>query len=78
MNLVTLPYYRFFRQNTLTPIRSIIKSLEHGREDDNASRMFAAWQDRKLLELHFVQVAVSERDAPYLPLPRDSFLPEVL
>ncbi|KAI3317966.1 hypothetical protein HD806DRAFT_513256 [Xylariaceae sp. AK1471] len=59
MNLFTLPYYRFFRQNTLMPIRSIIKSFENGREDDETHRMFAAWQDRKLLELHFVQVAAT-------------------
>ncbi|KAF2973368.1 hypothetical protein GQX73_g230 [Xylaria multiplex] len=59
MNLVTLPYYRYFRQNTLIPIKTIIKSYEHGGESDNIYRMFAAWQDRKLIELHFVQVAAT-------------------
>ncbi|KAI3342134.1 hypothetical protein F4824DRAFT_191594 [Ustulina deusta] len=59
MNLLTLPYYRFFRQNTLIPIKSIVKSYEQSRESDDTHRMFAAWQDRKLIELHFVQVAAT-------------------
>ncbi|KAI0450265.1 hypothetical protein F5B21DRAFT_517560 [Xylaria acuta] len=59
MNLVTLPYYRFFRQNTLIPIKSIIKSYEQIGETDDSHRMFAVWQDRKLVELHFVQIAAT-------------------
>ncbi|KAI1362682.1 hypothetical protein F5Y08DRAFT_311440 [Xylaria arbuscula] len=59
MNLLTLPYYRFFRQNTLLPIKAIIKSYEHNGDSDNIHCMFSAWQDRKLIELHFVQVAAT-------------------
>ncbi|KAI0406025.1 hypothetical protein F4802DRAFT_130530 [Xylaria palmicola] len=59
MNLVTFPYYRFFRQNTLMPIKTIVKAYEHGAESDESHRMFMAWQDRKLIELHFVQVAAT-------------------
>lgn len=62
MNLLTLPYYRFFRQNTLLPIKALVKSYEHSGDSANTHRMFSAWQDRKLIELHFVQVAV--RDNP--------------
>ncbi|KAI1270846.1 hypothetical protein F5Y07DRAFT_384966 [Xylaria sp. FL0933] len=59
MNLLTLPYYRFFRQNTLLPIKSIVKLYGHNGESDETQRVFAAWQDRKLIELHFVQVAAT-------------------
>ncbi|KAI0973990.1 hypothetical protein F4678DRAFT_424208 [Xylaria arbuscula] len=59
MNLLTLPYYRFFRQNTLMPVKAIVKSYEHSSESDDTHRMFSAWQDRKLIELHFVQVAAT-------------------
>ncbi|KAI0443749.1 hypothetical protein F4803DRAFT_514068 [Xylaria telfairii] len=59
MNLITLPYYRFFRQNTLIPIKSMIEKYEQIGESDDTNRMFAVWQDRKLIELHFVLVAAT-------------------
>lgn len=58
MNLVTLPYYRFFRQNTLLPILAIANSARLRKNDIELAAMLSSWRDRKLHELYFVQVAV--------------------
>ncbi|KAI0193563.1 hypothetical protein EV127DRAFT_360783 [Xylaria flabelliformis] len=57
MNIITLPYYRFFHQNTLLPIRSVEKSIRMIRSKEEVHRTLTNWQDRKLFELQFVQVA---------------------
>ncbi|KAI1753775.1 hypothetical protein F4782DRAFT_68040 [Xylaria castorea] len=57
MNIITLPYYRFFNQNTLLPIRSVEKLIRMGRGKEEVHRTLTNWQDRKLFELQFVQVA---------------------
>lgn len=57
MNLVTLPYYRFFRQNTLLPILAIANSARLRKNDIELAAMLSSWRDRKLHELYFVQVA---------------------
>ncbi|KAI0379890.1 hypothetical protein F5Y04DRAFT_289722 [Hypomontagnella monticulosa] len=57
MNIVTLPYYRFFRQNTLLPILAIAKSARLRKNDTQLVAMLSSWRDRKLHELYFVQVA---------------------
>lgn len=57
MNIITLPYYRFFRQNTLLPIRSVQKLIRMGRSEDDINGILTSWQDRKLYELQYVQVA---------------------
>lgn len=58
MHTITLPYYRFFRENTLRPILSNAESVETGLEDEGIRQMLASWRERKLYELYFVQVAV--------------------
>ncbi|KAI1458356.1 hypothetical protein F4805DRAFT_137503 [Annulohypoxylon moriforme] len=57
MHLGTLPYYRFFRQNTLYPILSIAENARLRKSDAELSTMLSNWRDRKLYELYFVQVA---------------------
>ena len=58
-NWITLPYYRFYRQNTLLPVLSIARSLKEKDNPRNVSERLAHWRDRKLNELQFTQVAVS-------------------
>ena len=58
MHAVTLPYYRFFRQNTLLPIQAIAKALSVRKDEDEIHSMLARWRARKLYELHFIQIAV--------------------
>ncbi|KAK6843009.1 hypothetical protein PG987_003869 [Apiospora arundinis] len=59
MHVVTLPYYRFFRQNTLLPIQAIAKSLnEGGIGEEEIRSMLARWRARKLYEMHFIQIAL--------------------
>lgn len=57
MNLITLPYYRFFRQNTLLPIFAIAKAARLQKNNVELATMLSSWRDRKLHELYFVQVA---------------------
>ncbi|KAI8944661.1 hypothetical protein F4801DRAFT_594789 [Xylaria longipes] len=57
MNIITSPYYRFFNQNTLVPIKSVEKLISMGRSKEEVHHILANWQDRKLFELQFVQVA---------------------
>lgn len=69
MNLITLPYYRFFRQNTLLPIFAIAKAARLQKNNVELATMLSSWRDRKLHELYFVQVAVCDLDSitAYLP-----------
>lgn len=65
-HLVTLPYYRFFRQNTLIPIQSIARAIEEGKDDARILKILARWKERKLYELHFIQIAASSAPRPGL------------
>ncbi|KAK8055779.1 hypothetical protein PG993_001006 [Apiospora rasikravindrae] len=57
MHTLTLPYYRFFRQNTLLPIQAIAKAIDVGRDEGEIRSMVARWRARKLYELHYIQIA---------------------
>jgi len=56
--LVTFPYYRFYRQNTLFPILAIAEGVRRGEEGSDLAKHLLHWKSRKLDELRFVQVAV--------------------
>ncbi|OLN94148.1 UPF0157 protein [Colletotrichum chlorophyti] len=56
-NILTLPYYRFYQQNTLLPILTIAKSVEDRESDGEISAQLKRWRDRKLSEFQLVQVA---------------------
>ncbi|KAK8019921.1 hypothetical protein PG990_005059 [Apiospora arundinis] len=60
MHAVTLPYYRFFRQNTLLPVQAIAKAINVRRDEDEIRAMLARWRARKLYELHFIQIAPAD------------------
>ncbi|KAF6831027.1 GrpB domain protein [Colletotrichum musicola] len=55
--ILTLPYYRFYQQNTLLPILSIAKTVEDEESDEEISAELKRWRDRKLSEFQLVQVA---------------------
>ncbi|KAI1317487.1 hypothetical protein F5Y16DRAFT_414611 [Xylariaceae sp. FL0255] len=57
MNIITLPYYRFFNQNTLLPIKLVVKMIQIENDMEQIQRVLTNWQDRKLFELQFVSVA---------------------
>lgn len=57
-NSVTLPYYRFYRQNTLLPILALARRVRDGDDDHSISERLRHWQDRKLDEFKFVATAV--------------------
>ena len=59
-NVITFPYYRFYRQNTLLPIVRLAKSVEDGDTADSISQRLRQWQTRKLDEYRFVQLSVCE------------------
>lgn len=56
--ILTLPYYRFYQQNTLLPILSIAKTVQDEESDEEISAELRRWRDRKLSEFQLVQVAV--------------------
>ncbi|KAK7940783.1 uncharacterized protein PG986_013170 [Apiospora aurea] len=58
MHGLTLPYYRFFRQNTLLPILAIAKAIDVRRDEEEIRSMVARWRARKLYELHYIQIAL--------------------
>lgn len=59
-NAITIPYYRFFRKNTLLPILTIARSLQSGLFDrEEIYTRTRHWRQRKLNEFQFVQLAVS-------------------
>ncbi|KAK8088569.1 hypothetical protein PG997_003530 [Apiospora hydei] len=62
MHALTLPYYRFFRQDTLLPILAIAKAIDVRRDEEEIRSMVARWRARKLYELHYIQIAVSRSD----------------
>ena len=73
--LITLPYYRFYRENTLLPIQGIAEAVKSREEPALISAKFHKWTERKLREYQFVQVAVSASSIrlfspPGLPLVR--------
>jgi hypothetical protein len=55
---VTLPYYRFYRQNTLLPILAIARSVRNQDNDESISSHLQHWQERKLNEFKFIAAAV--------------------
>ena len=59
VTLGTLPYYRFFNQNTYAPITRIAKIVTSEESDEDIVSVLTHWRTRKLYELHFIQVAVS-------------------
>ena len=56
---LTLPYYRYFQVNTLSPIQRISKYASLPDEQDTVSRLLVRWRTRKLEELRFITIAVS-------------------
>ncbi|KAK3315431.1 hypothetical protein B0H66DRAFT_565355 [Apodospora peruviana] len=54
---ITLPYYRFYRQNTLLPVLTVATDLKNGESAEFIAGKLQRWRDRKLHELQFVQVA---------------------
>lgn len=70
-HLITLPYYRFFRQNTLIPIQSISRAIEEGKDDYTILMILARWRERKLYELHFIQIAVRRASRRALQIAAD-------
>ena len=58
VNLGTLPYYRFFNQNTYTPIVRIAKIVTNEESDQEIVSVLRHWRSRKIHEMHFIQVAV--------------------
>ncbi|KAL2292875.1 hypothetical protein FJTKL_07928 [Diaporthe vaccinii] len=58
-NVITLPYYRFYRQNTLLPIVRLAKSVEDKDPADLIYQRLHQWQTRKLDEYRFVQLSAS-------------------
>lgn len=57
-NSVTLPYYRFYRHNTLLPILAIKKSVEDGESPEAILERLRFWQDRKMAEYKLTAAAV--------------------
>ncbi|EFQ36386.1 hypothetical protein CGRA01v4_13743 [Colletotrichum graminicola] len=56
-DILTLPYNRFYQQNTLLPILAIAKAVEDRENDEEISAQLKRWRDRKLSEFQLVQVA---------------------
>ncbi|KAJ0317139.1 hypothetical protein COL5a_011282 [Colletotrichum fioriniae] len=56
-DILTLPYNRFYQQNTLLPILAIAKAVEDRESDEEISAQLKRWRDRKLSEFQLVQVA---------------------
>lgn len=56
--MVTLPYYRFYRQNTLLPILRLARSVEDKDPADMIYQRLHQWQTRKMDEYRFVQLSV--------------------
>lgn len=56
--MITSPYYRFYRQNTLLPILRLARSVEDKDPADMIYQRLHQWQTRKLDEYRFVQLSV--------------------
>ena len=65
--IATLPYYRFFRSNTLKPIVHIAQYTSKGPQVSTLAGLLAKWRSRKLSELHFISVAVGLLVYPFSP-----------
>jgi hypothetical protein len=75
VQLITLPYHRFFNNNTLKPAREIQQYAANGVQQYSTDRVrlytvLVEWRDQKQDELKFVAVAVSwpDRHLHWLPL----------
>lgn len=63
--LITLPYHRFFLNNTLQPVLqmqdlALRGILRHSHDREKLHAMLTGWRSRKKDELGFVSIAVSE------------------
>ena len=63
VQLITLPYHRFFNYNTLKPAREIQQHAANGVQRHSTDRVklyrvLVDWRSRKQHELNFVAVAV--------------------
>ena len=58
MWILTLPYYRYFQVNTLSPIQRMSKAASLPDERATLSRLLTRWRVRKLEELRFITIAV--------------------
>ena len=59
MHVITLPYYRIYRFNTLRPIELIALYLSKSNTDSKLLQHIERWRVRKLQELQYVSIAVS-------------------
>lgn len=58
MWILTLPYYRYFQVNTLSPLQRMSKAASLPDERESLSRLLTRWRVRKLEELRFITIAV--------------------
>ncbi|KAK3984987.1 hypothetical protein QBC44DRAFT_251596, partial [Cladorrhinum sp. PSN332] len=56
-NIITLPYYRFYRENTLFPVLTIAQCVRERQAPDVVSAKISNWRERKLAEYQFITVA---------------------
>ncbi|KAK4224828.1 hypothetical protein QBC38DRAFT_370112, partial [Podospora fimiseda] len=56
-NLITLPYYRFYRENTLFPVLTIAQCVRDRQSPEIISAKISNWRERKLSEYQFITVA---------------------
>ena len=66
VQLITLPYHRFFTYNTLRPAQEVAKHAQFGVARNGPDRkelyaVVAGWRSRKKDELQFVALAVGVR-----------------
>lgn len=59
MDIVTFPYYRTYRSNTLQPIELIARYTTQPRQINKLLYHLDRWQTRKLAELQFISIAIS-------------------
>ncbi|KAK3376798.1 hypothetical protein B0T24DRAFT_229707 [Lasiosphaeria ovina] len=64
VQLITLPYHRFFTYNTLRPIQEVLRHASTGVQPDSPDRrelhaVLVGWRTRKKDELSFVAVAAT-------------------
>lgn len=69
IQLLTLPYHRFFNNNTLKPARDIQQHAANGVQQHSTDRVrlyrvLVEWRARKQHELNFVAVAVRLSSTP--------------
>ncbi|KAK3366533.1 hypothetical protein B0H63DRAFT_92239 [Podospora didyma] len=63
LQLITLPYHRFFTYNTLRPVQDMVRHAARGVDPTSPDRqslhaILVSWRSRKNDELGFVAVAV--------------------